>query len=232
VTAVVHPRAPARRGAVRASRWWARAWVRAIEEAAYAEEDLGGARRLARSGRIGPITVDAGRFVAVVEEADEAWTVSGGCAPLGASERAMFVELVAAASGRVAALLGGDLPHPLVEEGEEAGVELLPYAGDLTWTCSCDPRADPCRHALAVGYQVGRLVDADPFVLLHLRGLAREELLAAVHARVADADADAGPADDPGSEDDPDLASALDAALRARRALALLEDGQPVEHLF
>jgi uncharacterized Zn finger protein len=225
VTAVAHPRAPARRGAVRASRWWARAWVRTLEEAAYAQEDLGEARRLARSGRIGPITVDAARFVAAVEEADETWTVSGGCTPLGPTEWAMFAELVAAEAGRVAALLGGDLPHPLVEEGEEAGVELLPYAGDLTWACSCEPWTDPCRHALAVGYQVGWLLDADPFVLLHLRGRTREELLAAVHARaVADPDPDA--------EGDPDLAAALDAVLRARRALALLEEGQPVQHLF
>ena len=57
LTTVVHPRTPARRGAARATRWWAKAWVRAIEEASYSSADLSVARAISRSGRIGQIRV-------------------------------------------------------------------------------------------------------------------------------------------------------------------------------
>jgi len=62
---LVHPRVPPRRSNARASTWWGKAWVRAVEEAAYAERDLAAARTLSRSGRIGGIGLDeAGGFVA------------------------------------------------------------------------------------------------------------------------------------------------------------------------
>ena len=77
VTTVVHPRTPARRGAARATRWWAKAWVRAVEEASYAAADLPAARAISRSGRIGQISVEPGRFVAAVEDERGLWAVLG-----------------------------------------------------------------------------------------------------------------------------------------------------------
>lgn len=219
--AVVHPRAAARRGAVRPTSWWGRAWVRTLEEAAYAEADLKAARALARSGQIGQIIVDRGSVVATVAEGDDAWTVQVGCERVPDWE--VYVELVAAASDRVASLLSGELPHELVEQADEAGVELLPYAGDLTWACTCDPWVPPCRHALAVGMQVGWLLDRDPLVLFHLRGLTREQLLARLHAHQG------APAVE---QPDPDVDVAAEAADRARRALELLAEHRPVDHLF
>ncbi|UMG94337.1 SWIM zinc finger family protein [Nocardioides sp. TF02-7] len=136
-------------------------------------------------------------------------------------ERSALVDVVAAESGRVAALLAGDLPHDLVEHAEEVGVELLPFGGELVATCTCDHYLDPCAHALAVLVQVGWLVDADPLVLFAVRGLDREALLAALHDRAT------GAADDPGGvgrlADDVEVAA--DAVLRARRLVELMEGG-------
>jgi len=53
-------------------------------------------------------------------------------------------------------------------------VELLPYGSELGSTCTCEAWADPCPHALAVMYQLAWLMEDDPFVLLHLRGLGRD----------------------------------------------------------
>ena len=61
-----------------------------------------------------------------------------------------LVEVVAAEAGRAPALLAGELPHPLVEHAEEAGVELLPFGGELEASCTCDAWLDPCVHALAL----------------------------------------------------------------------------------
>lgn len=222
----LHPRVPPRRSTARATAWWAKAWVRAVEESAYAQEDLAAGRKLARSGRVGQITVEEGGYFAAVEDEAGVFTVAGVLPELGADGQAALVEVVAAEAGRIAALLAGDLPHLLVEHADEAGVELLPYGGELGSACTCEAWADPCRHALAVLYQLAWLVEADPFVLLHLRGLSRDRLLARLHER------EQAPPDrsDPGEAD---LESALDAAVRAARLLELLADPDSrVDHLL
>ena len=236
----MHPAARPRRGAARAVTWWGRAWVRGLEEAAYHDDDLRTARALSRGGTIGGLTVDRGRLVAAVNDARGLWTVSVDLPVLDAGSLEALVEVVAAQSGRVGALLAGDLPHSLVEHAEEAGVELLPFGSELAATCTCEAWVDPCPHALAVLYQATWLLEADPFVLLHLRGLPRDQLLAALHARTttyADQEADTADveadveADDPLL--DPLLDTAVDAALRAARVLELLADPeQPIDHLF
>ena len=217
MTTVVHPRAPARRGAARATRWWAKAWVRAVEEASYSSADLGAARAISRSGRIGQISVEPGRYVAAVEDQHGLWAVLGTLPVLDPRAVDTLVETVAAETGRVAALLAGDLPHTMVEHTEEAGVELLPFGTELASTCTCQAWADPCPHALAVMYQLAWLIEDDPFVLLHLRGLAREELLARLHERAEP--------DPPIEPDDPDVDIAVDAALRAAALLREVEPG-------
>ncbi len=219
MTTVVHPRTPPRRGAARASRWWAKAWVRAVEEASYSSADLIAARAISRSGRIGQISVQPGRFVAAVEDEQGLWAVLGTVPVLEPSASETLVETVAAEAGRVAALLAGDLPHTLVEHAEEAGVELLPFGSELGSTCSCEAWTDPCPHALAVMYQLAWLLEDDPFVLLHLRGLARDELLSRLHDR-----AESGPAAESAPDEDPDVDIAADAALRAAALLAELAD--------
>ncbi|GAA4369449.1 SWIM zinc finger family protein [Nocardioides caricicola] len=212
MTSVVHPRLAPRRSTARATTWWGKAWVRAIEEAAYADADLVASRALARGGHVGQIATEPGRFVASVEDRRGLWTVAGGIPVLDDGAVSALVEAVAAESGRIAALLAGDLPFSLVEHAEEAGVELLPYGAELSSTCTCDHWADPCTHALAVLHQLTWLLEADPFVLLQLRGLPRDELLGRLHAR-------AEPAGDP-DETEVDLDAAVEAALYAARLLS------------
>lgn len=213
MSAITHPRQPVRRGAVGGT-WWSKAWLRSVEEAAFSEAELRQGRALARSGGVGAITVDDGDVVAAVADRDDTFTVSATVPVLSADDRSATVEVIGSAAGWVAALLAGDLPHPLVEAVEEAGVELLPYAGELGSACSCDAWLDPCPHALAVFTQLGWLIQRDPFVLLHLRGLAREDLLADLHRLNANAH-ESGPE----LGEDEDLLIAEEAALRAAREL-------------
>lgn len=119
VTAIVHPRQAARRGG-RLSSWWAKAWLRAVEEAAYGERELRIARGLARDGRVGGIIVDSGSFAAAVEDAKGMWTVSGTVPVLEPVAVSALVEAVAATAARIAGLLAGELPHELVGSRHEA----------------------------------------------------------------------------------------------------------------
>jgi uncharacterized Zn finger protein len=242
--AVVHPQQRARRGAPRASTWWGKAWVRGIEESAYNETDLGRARALSRAGVVGGITVRRGLFVASVSDGDGLYTASVALPVLDETTTSALVEVIAAQTARIGSLLAGELPHSLVEHAEEAGVELLPFGSELDASCTCDAWLDPCVHALAVMYQVTWLIEVDPFVLLQLRGLPRDQLLAALHELTgagrdgaggdgAGGDGAGGNGDDPGRDGDPVLDTAVDAALRAARILELVDDlERPIDHLF
>jgi uncharacterized Zn finger protein len=223
---VTHPRIPPRRGGG-AGTWWSKAWGRAVEESAFAVAELRRGRALARAGEVGAIAVDTGSAIAAVKDGDDARTVTISVPPLDDRDAATFVELVGAESGRIAALLAGQLPHALVEACEEAGIELLPYGGELGSTCTCDSWLDPCPHALAVLTQVGWLLQEDPFVLLQLRGLSREAVLAGLHELTVGLGGDGvGEGADPRTDD---LAVAEDAALRAARMLSALEADPEVD---
>ncbi|WP_210651064.1 SWIM zinc finger family protein [Nocardioides sp. SYSU D00065] len=217
MTALTHPRLPARRGGG-AGTWWSKAVLRAVEEAAFSAEDLRKGRALARAGAVGSITVAEGDAVAAVTDGQDAFTVEVTVPVLDDSDASAFTELVAAEAGRIGALLAGQLPHALVESVEEAGVELLPYGGELGSACTCEAWLDPCPHALAVLTQLAWLIQADPFVLTHLRGLPRERVLRDLHRLAPPQDAVTAE-DEPAPEVVDDLVVAEDAAVRAARLL-------------
>ncbi|MEV4108410.1 SWIM zinc finger family protein [Nonomuraea sp. NPDC049695] len=182
---------PQRAGARFATSWWGRAWVQAMEDTSLDHGLLRKGRGYAKTGQIGPITVSPGRLAAVAESeydtvvrveqlTDAAW------------ER--FLDQVAAKSGHIAALLDRDMPHDLVEAAEDAAVPLLPAVGDLEPECSCPDWGHPCKHAAALCYQASWLLDADPFVLLLMRGRGERELIEALQRRGAPGDE--APADD------------------------------------
>lgn len=224
---ISHPPLASRRGAARATTWWGKAWVRAVEEAAYADAELRVGRALSRQAAVGGISLGRGRLVAAVADSQGLWTVDCHVPVFDAPAIEALVEVVAAETGRVAALLGGDLPHTLVEHADEAGVELLPFGGELEASCTCAAWVDPCPHALAVLYQTAWLLDETPLLLLHLRGLAREELLSRLHARAPLEDRV-----DSGELDAASLDAALDAARRAAQLLELVERHEPFDHLL
>lgn len=214
---VTHARLAPGRG--RARTWWGKAWQRAVEEAAFSESDLRAGRAMARRGDVGGISVGEGSLLAAVREGDDTWTAQVDVPALDEHARRALVDVVAAESGRIAALLDGELPHDLVEHADEAGAELLPYGGELGATCTCHRGLDPCPHALALLVQAGWLADREPLVLFALRGLDRDHLVAALHDR--------GPAPAGGAgELADDVEVAADAVLRARRLVEILEAGQ------
>lgn len=215
MVAVTHPRMPPRRGGAGGT-WWSKAFLRAVEEAAFSAAELKRGRALARAGDVGAVTIAEGTFVAAVFDRDDVFTVTGSLPVLMADDLSVLVELIAAGAGRIGALMSGDLPHQLVEAVEEAGVELLPYGGELGTACSCQSWLDPCPHSLAVLTQLAWLVQRDPFVLIQLRGLARDDVLARLHVLSRAQSRPAGP------DEIDDLAIAEEAALRAASELTVL----------
>ncbi|WP_031081233.1 SWF or SNF family helicase [Streptomyces sp. NRRL WC-3549] len=168
-----------------ASSWWGRAWLKALEETALDGRQLKQGRRLAREGRVGAVSVRPGRITAVVQERDATVHRSDVLLQrLSEEEWDRFLDMASERSGHIAALLDREMPTHLVEDAAAAGVHLLPGIGDLEPECACEAW-DHCAHTGALCYQVARLLDHDPFVLLLLRGRSERRLLDELQARSA-----------------------------------------------
>ncbi|MFC8434107.1 SWF or SNF family helicase [Streptomyces sp. NPDC057253] len=168
-----------------AQTWWGLAWLRALEDTALDSGQVKTGRRLARAGAVGAVSVRAGRVTAVVLDRDRTpHRADVLLAELSAEQWDRFLDLTVERSGHLAALLDREMPTHLVEDAASAGIELLPGLGDLEPECDCGAW-DHCGHTAALCYQMARLLDQDPFVLLLMRGRGEQSLLDALQARSA-----------------------------------------------
>ncbi|MBZ6226383.1 SWIM zinc finger family protein [Streptomyces olivaceus] len=182
-----------------AGTWWGNAWVTALEEGALDAARLARGRGYAERGHVDAVTVTPGLVLAYVQGSrPRPYRVQVRLRTLGDDDWRRFLDAAVERPGHIAALLDKELPHSLAD----CGVPLLPGPGDLAPQCSCPDSGHPCKHAAAVCYQTARLLDADPFVLLLLRGRGERELLDALSrlnaARAARAAQERGPAPLPG----------------------------------
>ncbi|RLL69899.1 SWF or SNF family helicase [Streptomyces sp. Z26] len=206
---------PPARGRGFATTWWGRTWLKALEDTALDAGQLRRGRQIARQGAVGAVSVRPGRVTAVVRDRDgtpHRADVLLHRLPVADWDR--LLDVVAGEAGYLAALLDGDIPPRLVEDAADAGVELLPGIGDLEPECDCGAW-DHCPHTAALCYQLARLLDQDPFVLLLVRGRAGRSLLDEVQLRGAARAAGDGSAGGEGG-----AAGARDEGVPAREAYA------------
>lgn len=168
-----------------AQTWWGRAWLQALEDAALDSVQVKTGRSLARSGAVGAVSVRPGRITAVVQDRDRtAHRADVLLSELSDEQWDRFVDMAVERAGHVAALLDREMPPHLVEDAAATGIELLPGLGDLEPQCDCGAW-DHCGHTAALCYQVARLLDQDPFVLLLMRGRGERALLEDLQDRSA-----------------------------------------------
>ncbi|MCX4445220.1 SWF or SNF family helicase [Streptomyces sp. NBC_01789] len=202
-----------------ATSWWGRAWLKALEDTALDLQQLKEGRRLAREGRVGAVSVRPGRITAVVSGRDGSTYRSDVLLQeLDGQEWDRFLGMAAERAGHIAALLDREMPPHLVEDAAAAGMDLLPGIGDLEPECTCEAW-DHCPHTAALCYQVARLLDQDPFVLLLMRGRGERRLLDELQERIA---APAGARDD---ADDADERAAVPEATGVPAAQAYATGG-------
>ncbi|MET7490550.1 SWIM zinc finger family protein [Streptomyces sp. NPDC005538] len=184
---IFSPLAPSRGRRSFADTWWGNAWVTALEgPTPVATGRLARGRTYARAGNVREITITPGRATAQVKGSmPTPYRTSMQIPQLSAPQWNALLDVVAAQAGHLAALLDRDMPTTLADDAAQAGVRLLPTRGELVPHCSCPDDGNPCKHAAALYYQVARLLDQDPFVLLLLRGRGESELVAELHRRNA-----------------------------------------------
>jgi uncharacterized Zn finger protein len=176
--------------------WWGRAWIEALEQRARLDPNrLPRGRTYARTGAVGALEVRRGEVRSSVQGSRSTpYKVVVRVRTFSTDEWERALELLSSEVGHVAALLDGELSPAVGEQLRAAGLDLLPGAGEVAPKCSCPDWAEPCKHSAATCYLVADLLDEDPFQLFYLRGLGRQELLAALRARRAAAAAAAGEA--------------------------------------
>jgi uncharacterized Zn finger protein len=176
------PPGPVGAGGGFAETWWGNAWVTALEEGALDAKRLARGRGYAEQGHVDAITVTPGLVLAYVRGSRaRPYRVQVRLRTLGEEDWERFLDAAAERPGHIAALLDKEMPESLAD----CGVPLLPGPGDLAPQCSCPDHGHPCKHVAALCYQTARLLDADPFVLLLLRGRGERELLDALSRRSA-----------------------------------------------
>ena len=165
--------------------WWGAAWVEALEQRARLDPNrLPRGRDYARSGAVGELTLAPGEARAQVQgRKTEPYEVRIRVRRFTDEEWDRVLTAISARLGHAAALLDGELPPQIADDAAGAGLDLLPGGGEIGPRCSCPDDADPCKHSAAACYLVADALDADPFVLLLLRGRTRDQVLAGVRTR-------------------------------------------------
>ncbi|HEY3365054.1 MAG TPA: SWIM zinc finger family protein [Symbiobacteriaceae bacterium] len=106
--------------------------------------------------------------------------------PLESKDWRRVVTALAKRPDLAAALRAGEMPPDVEYLFSAARAPLFPEDDEsLGGACSCPDQAFPCKHMAAVGYRFAAELDADPQLLIDLRGLDRNLLLQDLHMRLA-----------------------------------------------
>jgi uncharacterized Zn finger protein len=187
-------KARTRRGAF-AKTWWASRWIDALERLV-SPARLARGRTYARAGRVVSLDIDSKGVKAVVKGSrTEPYRVSIQFKRLTDAEWDRVIDAMAGEALYAARLLSGEMPEQIEEvfSSSSVGCSLFPAEeGDLRTHCTCPDWANPCKHIAAAHYLLGERFDEDPFLMFVLRGRSQDEIVAALRARRAGPDGEAG----------------------------------------
>jgi uncharacterized Zn finger protein len=173
-------RAESKRGDI-GREWWGRQWVEVMERLGMGGR-LDRGKRYARNGSVLSLEISHGMVYADVRGSqgrqyrtaielraldDKQWRKAFDSL----SEQAIYA----------AKLLAGEMPGDIEAVFQHTGLSLFPQSKkDIDFTCSCPDWGNPCKHAAAVYYLIAEQLDADPFILFHLRGRNRDAIMQAL----------------------------------------------------
>jgi uncharacterized Zn finger protein len=165
--------------------WWASAWITTFEQRSRLDPNrLPRGREYAASGQVGELALMPGEVRARAQgRMAVPYDIRIRVRPFTDEEWDRVLDVISAHVGRAAALLDGELPPEIAEDVASAGLDLVPGIGEVGPRCNCPDDAEPCKHSAAACFLVADALDADPFVLLLLRGRSRDEVLAGLRSR-------------------------------------------------
>lgn len=158
--------------------FWGKAWCDHLATYAEYEHRLPRGRSYLRQGKVYNLTIEPGLVSAVVA-GSELYETKVRIRPL---ENEVWEALVAQCEGRVGSmldLLAGKLGEGVLKVLTDPEGGMFPKAREIRFDCSCPDHADLCKHAAAMLYGVGVMLDTKPELFFTLRSVNAEELLSA-----------------------------------------------------
>ncbi len=204
-------RAQSRRGSF-ANSWWGRRWLETLESFQL-HSRLARGRSYARRGQVLQLEIAEQKVTARVQGSrPEPYIVTIALKRIPLVHWHKVIRKLATRIALAARLIAGELPEEVEHYFREAGVPLFPATkDDLITACSCPDSSNPCKHIAAVYYLLAEQFDHDPFLLLNLRGIGRQQFAAMLGGAQAASDTEESAASEPA----PPLTSDLDAFWRA-----------------
>ncbi|MCA9869796.1 MAG: SWIM zinc finger family protein [Caldilineae bacterium] len=181
-------KARSKRGKIGES-WWADKWIAALEPLLDSGR-LSRGRSYARKGQVLDLDIGPGVVTSRVQGSRaRPYKVKIAVKTLTDAEWSEVIEALAGQAIFAAKLLAGEMPPDVETAFWAAHVSLFPTrSDDLHTDCSCPDYANPCKHVAAVYFLLGERFDQDPFLIFHLRGKDKDQLLAELHRRRGVAD--------------------------------------------
>lgn len=206
--------------------WPAEGWLLALP--ASSEEEALEGLAYARSGQVATLAVSPGRIAASVQgRLPHPHAVEIQWSTIAAADAESLLHELAADSAAAAGALLGEVPRAIEPLFAARGFALAPTASDRPIArCSCG-RPSGCRHEVAVAWVLQERISIDPWLLLRLRGLVREDVQDRVRlARRTAEDASAMGLAECGTPFD----APIEEFWRPGAALAQLEEMPPAHH--
>lgn len=158
--------------------WWAKRFLSILDSFGWSKRLTRG-RSYARSGQVIEYNIDYGVITSKVQGSRaKPYSINIKVKTLSMKQWSSIIKTMASQARFLAKLLSGEMPHDIEDLFKSTGVPLFPSSEkDFHAECSCPDWANPCKHIAAVYYVVGEAFDRNPFLIFHLRGVKKDELL-------------------------------------------------------
>lgn len=155
--------------------WRAKEWVKSIADILDTAEQIDKSILLVQAKLISKLEITLGRASAEVVNRN----VSVDLRQFTLGQWRSVISMLSDRAIYTTSLLNGELPAGIIDVFKQGSVSLFPQrARDFSYKCDCPQKNSPCEHACAVLLSIAQALEEDPFKLLLLRGITREDLLA------------------------------------------------------
>lgn len=158
--------------------WWSQRWISVLDSFGWSNR-LERGRRYARSGQVTNIKIEPGVVTAGVQGTrPKPYLVTIKVKPFTDQQWKKIIQEMSTQALYAAKLVSGDMPSDIENVFSAVHVNLFPLSKkDLNTDCSCPDVANPCKHIAAVYYVLGEEFDRNPFMIFHVRGRSKPQLL-------------------------------------------------------
>lgn len=169
------------------TQWWGKQWIAAMN-ALQGEGRLDRGKSYARTGKVLELQIGKGRAYARVQGSrPRPYETAVELKPFTDQEWTQALTVLASQLIYTAKLLAGEMPSDIEDLFKSIKLSLFPRSlKDISFQCTCPDAASPCKHAAAIYYLLAEQIDENPFVLFHLRGRTKEQVLAALRGARSD----------------------------------------------